>query len=154
MTCQPADGRCCGSPGLLVENSKEHSLSSAIIFLLRLISSSKTLKEECLLSVMAAMASAQLLQFSLPPPQFPRNTSQSSRNYLQPHPSSFTGAASSRRSLRCSSSSNGRSPESQSKDQAVNDVERLLKEKRRDELAARISSGKFTVDDSGFATNP
>ncbi|KAA8538894.1 hypothetical protein F0562_025586 [Nyssa sinensis] len=46
------------------------------------------------------------------------------------------------------SSSNGREPDSI--DQGVKSVERLLEEKRRAELSARINSGEFTVQQSGF----
>ncbi|XP_055834619.1 protein LUTEIN DEFICIENT 5, chloroplastic [Solanum dulcamara] len=48
--------------------------------------------------------------------------------------------------IRCSS--NGREPESV--DQGVKKVEMLLEEKRRAELSARIASGEFTVEQSGF----
>lgn len=96
------------------------------------------------------MASAQpLLQVSRLPTQFPRSASHSSR----PCHFSTTGTAS-HRSIRCSSSSDGGSPESQSEDsskQAVKEVERLLEEKRREELATRIASGEFTVSQSGLA---
>ncbi|KAJ6845438.1 protein LUTEIN DEFICIENT 5, chloroplastic [Iris pallida] len=50
-----------------------------------------------------------------------------------------------RRAVRCCSSSNGRSPDPSD---AVRDVDRILEEKRRAELAARIASGEFTQ--SGF----
>ncbi|KAA8542676.1 hypothetical protein F0562_023825 [Nyssa sinensis] len=43
---------------------------------------------------------------------------------------------------------NGREPDSI--DQGVKRVERLLEEKRRAELSARINSGEFTVQQSGF----
>ncbi|XP_077226862.1 cytochrome P450, family 97, subfamily A, polypeptide 3 [Tasmannia lanceolata] len=46
------------------------------------------------------------------------------------------------------SSSNGREPDSTG--DAVKDVERLLEEKRRQEMAARIASGEFTVERTGF----
>nr|QNN89102.1 cytochrome P450 [Azadirachta indica] len=45
-------------------------------------------------------------------------------------------------------SSNGREPESS--DSGVKRVDRLLEEKRRAELSARIASGEFTVEKSGF----
>lgn len=44
-------------------------------------------------------------------------------------------------------SSNGREPDSV--DGGVKSVERLLEEKRRAELSARIASGEFTVEKSG-----
>ncbi|CAL9042311.1 unnamed protein product [Musa banksii] len=50
------------------------------------------------------------------------------------------------RSFRCSSSSNDRGDE----DQAVTEVQRPLEEKRRAELAARIASGEFTVQQPGW----
>lgn len=46
--------------------------------------------------------------------------------------------------LRCSGSSNGRPSGPTDKDS-----ERILEEKRRAELAARIASGEFTVPESG-----
>ncbi|XAR48354.1 hypothetical protein NMG60_11031161 [Bertholletia excelsa] len=50
-----------------------------------------------------------------------------------------------------SSSSNGREPSnSNSVDQGVKNVEKLLEEKRRAQLSARIASGEFTVQRSGF----
>ncbi|XWS42922.1 hypothetical protein CRYUN_Cryun16bG0055300 [Craigia yunnanensis] len=52
------------------------------------------------------------------------------------------------RIVKCGSSSNGREPESV--DDGVKNVERLLEEKRRAELSARIASGEFTVQKSGF----
>ncbi|KAJ0966589.1 hypothetical protein J5N97_023506 [Dioscorea zingiberensis] len=48
------------------------------------------------------------------------------------------------RSIRCASS-NGRGPE---EPQGVKDVERILQEKRRAELASRIASGEFTAPQS------
>ncbi|XVE62209.1 hypothetical protein DITRI_Ditri06bG0100300 [Diplodiscus trichospermus] len=50
--------------------------------------------------------------------------------------------------VKCGSSSNGREPESV--DNGVKSVERLLEEKRRAELSARIASGEFTVQKSSF----
>ncbi|KAJ6877604.1 protein LUTEIN DEFICIENT 5 [Populus alba x Populus x berolinensis] len=50
--------------------------------------------------------------------------------------------------LACASSSNGREPESV--DNGVKKVERILEQKRRAELSARIASGEFTVQQSGF----
>ncbi|KAM7278451.1 hypothetical protein ACFE04_005585 [Oxalis oulophora] len=47
-------------------------------------------------------------------------------------------------------SSNGKQPDSAASDNGVKNVERLLEEKRRSELAARIASGEFTVQQSGF----
>lgn len=52
--------------------------------------------------------------------------------------------------IRCSS--NGREPESV--DQGVKKVEKLLEEKRRAELSARIASGEFTVEQSGYVQLP
>lgn len=46
------------------------------------------------------------------------------------------------------SSSNGRGPDSV--DNEVKSVELLIEEKRRAELSARISSGEFTVNKSGY----
>ncbi|XP_022742926.1 protein LUTEIN DEFICIENT 5, chloroplastic-like isoform X3 [Durio zibethinus] len=50
--------------------------------------------------------------------------------------------------VKCGSSSNGREPGSV--DNGVKSVERLLEEKRRAESPARIASGEFTVQKSGF----
>lgn len=50
--------------------------------------------------------------------------------------------------LACASSSNGREPESV--DNGVKKVEKILEQKRRAELSARIASGEFTVQQSGF----
>ncbi|TXG48627.1 hypothetical protein EZV62_024502 [Acer yangbiense] len=50
--------------------------------------------------------------------------------------------------ITCGSSSNGREPESA--DIGVKRVDKLLEEKKRAELSARIASGEFTVDKSGF----
>ncbi|OMO92953.1 Cytochrome P450 [Corchorus capsularis] len=50
--------------------------------------------------------------------------------------------------VKCGSSSNGREPESA--DNGIKSVERLLEEKRRAELSARIASGEFTVKNSSF----
>ncbi|KAK1572300.1 hypothetical protein Q3G72_030369 [Acer saccharum] len=50
--------------------------------------------------------------------------------------------------ITCGSSSNGR--ESESADSGVKRVDKLLEEKKRAELSARIASGEFTVDKSGF----
>lgn len=47
------------------------------------------------------------------------------------------------------SSSNGRPPNTSNKD-GVKEVERTSEEKRRAEISARIASGEFTVEDSGF----
>nr|XP_034903407.1 protein LUTEIN DEFICIENT 5, chloroplastic isoform X2 [Populus alba] len=49
--------------------------------------------------------------------------------------------------LACASSSNGREPDSV--DNGVKKVERILEQKRRAELSARIASGEFTVQQSG-----
>lgn len=48
--------------------------------------------------------------------------------------------------VKCSSS-NGREPDSVD---GVKSVERLLEEKRRAELSARIASGEFTVEKTGY----
>ncbi|KAK8520031.1 hypothetical protein V6N13_031500 [Hibiscus sabdariffa] len=50
--------------------------------------------------------------------------------------------------VKCGSSSNGREPGSV--EDGVKSVERLLEEKRRAELSARIASGEFTVQKAGF----
>ncbi|KAK6136360.1 hypothetical protein DH2020_029890 [Rehmannia glutinosa] len=52
--------------------------------------------------------------------------------------------------VSCSSSNNGRGGP---KDDPVKDVERLLEEKRRAELSARIASGEFTVGKSSLFWN-
>ncbi|CAL5404011.1 unnamed protein product [Camellia sinensis] len=58
--------------------------------------------------------------------------------------------------IKCSSSSsssNGREPSSSSSDsidKGVKTVDRILEEKRPAELSARIASGEFTVEQSGF----
>ncbi|XP_052302426.1 protein LUTEIN DEFICIENT 5, chloroplastic isoform X2 [Populus trichocarpa] len=49
--------------------------------------------------------------------------------------------------LACASSSNGREPESV--DNGVKKVDKILEQKRRAELSARIASGEFTVQQSG-----
>ncbi|KAL0302963.1 UNVERIFIED_CONTAM: protein LUTEIN DEFICIENT 5, chloroplastic [Sesamum radiatum] len=49
--------------------------------------------------------------------------------------------------VSCSYSSNGRGGP---KDDGIKDVERLVEEKRRAELSARIASGEFTVEKSSF----
>nr|GMD33615.1 protein LUTEIN DEFICIENT 5, chloroplastic [Ipomoea batatas] len=51
--------------------------------------------------------------------------------------------------IRCSSSS-GRKPDDYSGDKEVKTVEKILEEKRRAELSARIASGEFTVEQSGI----
>lgn len=51
-----------------------------------------------------------------------------------------------RLSVRSSSSAGGGG-----EDQAVKEVERLLKERQKAELASRIASGEFTVQQPGFA---
>ncbi|PKU77754.1 Protein LUTEIN DEFICIENT 5, chloroplastic [Dendrobium catenatum] len=55
-------------------------------------------------------------------------------------------------SIRCfsTSSSNGRPEGRETEDLAVKEVEQILEEKRRSDLAARIASGEFTVQKSGF----
>ncbi|GAV77627.1 p450 domain-containing protein, partial [Cephalotus follicularis] len=50
--------------------------------------------------------------------------------------------------IKCASSSNGREPEPV--DSGIKSVERKLQDKRRAELSARIASGEFTVERSGF----
>ncbi|KAL4324045.1 hypothetical protein GQ457_11G014240 [Hibiscus cannabinus] len=50
--------------------------------------------------------------------------------------------------VKCGSSSNGREPGSV--EDGVKSAERLLEEKRRAELSARIASGEFTVQKAGF----
>lgn len=45
--------------------------------------------------------------------------------------------------VSCSLSGNGRG---EPRDEAVKDVEKLLEEKRRADLSARIASGEFTVE--------
>ncbi|KAG9447638.1 hypothetical protein H6P81_013766 [Aristolochia fimbriata] len=51
--------------------------------------------------------------------------------------------------ITCCSSSNGRKPDLTNSN-AVKEVDRLLQEKRRAEISARIASGEFTVEGSGF----
>ncbi|KAI0489334.1 hypothetical protein KFK09_029176 [Dendrobium nobile] len=55
-------------------------------------------------------------------------------------------------SIRCfsTSSSNGSPKGRETEDLAVKEVEQMLEEKRRSDLAARIASGEFTVQKSGF----
>ncbi|XP_020672240.1 protein LUTEIN DEFICIENT 5, chloroplastic-like [Dendrobium catenatum] len=57
-------------------------------------------------------------------------------------------------SIRCfsTSSSNGRPEGRETEDLAVKEVEQILEEKRRSDLAARIASGEFTVQKSGFVS--
>lgn len=50
--------------------------------------------------------------------------------------------------IACASSS-GKEPDSV--DDGVKSVERLLEQKRRADLSARIASGDFTVEQSGYA---
>ncbi|CAA7403309.1 unnamed protein product [Spirodela intermedia] len=57
-----------------------------------------------------------------------------------------------RASLSCSASSSSNKSGKDEENQAVKEVERLLEEKRRAELAARIASGDFTVQQSGFVS--
>nr|AMJ39485.1 cytochrome P450-type monooxygenase 97A3 [Bixa orellana] len=64
---------------------------------------------------------------------------------LKPSVASRSGAG----VIKCASS-NGREPESV--DSAVKGVERLMKEKRLDELYERIASGEFTYQQSGFSS--
>lgn len=49
--------------------------------------------------------------------------------------------------VKCASS-NGKGPNSL--DNGVKKVEKLLEEKRRAELSARIASGEFTVEKTGY----
>ncbi|XP_019198868.1 PREDICTED: protein LUTEIN DEFICIENT 5, chloroplastic [Ipomoea nil] len=51
--------------------------------------------------------------------------------------------------IRCCSSS-GRKPDGYSAEKEVKTVEKILEEKRRAELSARIASGEFTVEQSGI----
>uniref|UniRef100_A0A1D1XUF9 Protein LUTEIN DEFICIENT 5, chloroplastic n=1 Tax=Anthurium amnicola TaxID=1678845 RepID=A0A1D1XUF9_9ARAE len=55
-----------------------------------------------------------------------------------------------RLAVACSASSPSSKPEKGGDDRGVKEVERLLAEKRRAELAARIASGEFTVQKPGF----
>ncbi|KAK6915275.1 Cytochrome P450, partial [Dillenia turbinata] len=50
----------------------------------------------------------------------------------------------------CFSSTNGRQPDSA--DDGVKGMDQLLEEKRRAELSARIASGEFSVEQSGFSS--
>ncbi|KAE8706501.1 Protein LUTEIN DEFICIENT 5 [Hibiscus syriacus] len=84
---------------------------------------------------MAAAPAFPLLQLRLTKPK-------SSASRLKPYGTSKFGV------VKCGSSSNGREPDSV--DDGVKSVERLLEEKRRAELSARIASGEFTVQKSGF----
>ncbi|KAK6791832.1 hypothetical protein RDI58_010913 [Solanum bulbocastanum] len=79
---------------------------------------------------------------SLPLFQFPAQYYSKSRLTFSPK---FNGSAANF-TIRCSS--NGKQPESV--DEGVKKVEKLLEEKRRAELSARIASGEFTVEQSGF----
>lgn len=81
---------------------------------------------------------------SLPLFQFPTLNYSKSRLTLSPK---FNGSAANF-TIRCSS--NGR--ETESVDEGVKKVEKLLEEKRRAELSARIASGEFTVEQSGFSS--
>ncbi|KAK8545592.1 hypothetical protein V6N13_066865 [Hibiscus sabdariffa] len=84
---------------------------------------------------MAATPAFPLLQLRLTKPK-------SFASCLKPHGTPKFGV------VKCGSSSNGREPDSV--DDGVKSVERLLEEKRRAELSARIASGEFTVQKSGF----
>ncbi|KAK8507483.1 hypothetical protein V6N13_141506 [Hibiscus sabdariffa] len=84
---------------------------------------------------MAATPAFPLLQLRLTKPK-------SFASCFKPHGTSKFGV------VKCGSSSNGREPDSV--DDGVKSVERLLEEKRRAELSARIASGEFTVQKSGF----
>ncbi|KAL4339874.1 hypothetical protein GQ457_08G006230 [Hibiscus cannabinus] len=86
---------------------------------------------------MAATPAFPLLQLRLTKPK-----PKSSAPCLKPHGTPKFGV------VKCGSSSNGREPGSV--DDGVKSVERLLEEKRRAELSARIASGEFTVQNSGF----
>ncbi|KAA3490715.1 protein LUTEIN DEFICIENT 5, chloroplastic [Gossypium australe] len=86
---------------------------------------------------MAATPAFPLLQLRLTKPK-PKPTA----SCFKPYGTSKFGI------VKCGSSSNGREPDSA--DNGVKSVERLLEEKRRAELSARIASGEFTVQKSGF----
>ncbi|PPS06244.1 hypothetical protein GOBAR_AA14393 [Gossypium barbadense] len=86
---------------------------------------------------MAATPAFPLLQLRLTKPK-PKLTA----SCFRPYGTSKFGI------VKCGSSSNGREPDSA--DNGVKSVERLLEEKRRAELSARIASGEFTVQKSGF----
>ncbi|KAL3838490.1 hypothetical protein ACJIZ3_023081 [Penstemon smallii] len=84
---------------------------------------------------MAATANLSLLQFS---PQTP---------HTRLHGYKFNNVKLNGRCVtRCSNSVNGKG----FKDDSVKNVEKLLEEKRRVELSARISPGEFTVQQSSF----
>ncbi|XP_052170119.1 protein LUTEIN DEFICIENT 5, chloroplastic [Diospyros lotus] len=90
---------------------------------------------------------------SVPLFQVPSSSSSSSSSHFQPKIHSnglrFKPSTGSSRCLVIScSSSNGREPSSP--DDGVKSIERILEEKRRAELSARIASGEFTVEGSGF----
>lgn len=106
---------------------------------------------------LASMASTVLfssfLQPSYPPIQLPLRRPRPSAAAVAASSSSGPRFiwASSKRSWRCASSVNGGppTPGRGDEDQGVKEVERMLEDKRRAELAARIASGEFTVRRSG-----
>lgn len=69
-------------------------------------------------------------------------------NRFRPSISSSSSYPIRQRGIITCASSNGKEPESL--DSEVKKVERILEEKRRAELSARIASGEFTVKQSGF----
>ncbi|KAM1095910.1 hypothetical protein EV1_010775 [Malus domestica] len=89
---------------------------------------------------MAAAATIPLLQF------VPAKTFQAKHHSNRLRPTKQRGSFG--LSMITCASSNGREPDSA--DGGVKSVERLLEKKRRAELSARISSGEFTVEKSGF----
>ncbi|XP_020112784.1 protein LUTEIN DEFICIENT 5, chloroplastic isoform X2 [Ananas comosus] len=103
------------------------------------------------------LSSSPILRIPYLPNQYHRNrpfpfTLPSSSSPLSVEATDSSHSRSFRRSRRCaasSSSSNGRGPE----DDAAKEVERLREEKRRAELAARIASGEFTVQQPGWASS-
>ncbi|KAL8557740.1 hypothetical protein ACS0TY_005011 [Phlomoides rotata] len=78
-------------------------------------------------------------------PQFLPQTLQTRRKLSPSFDLKFNG----NRVVSCSSSSNGNG-RGGPKDDAVKELERLLQEKRRAELSARIASGEFTTGKSSF----
>ncbi|EHA8591274.1 protein LUTEIN DEFICIENT 5, chloroplastic [Cocos nucifera] len=93
-------------------------------------------------------STTNLYSSSSPCLQFPHLHSQS--HHQRPNPS-FVSLPSRRRSLRCFSSPSSKGPPGQGEDDpAVKEVERILEEKRRAQLAARIASGDFTGQQPGW----
>ncbi|KAL6002076.1 hypothetical protein ACLOJK_037524 [Asimina triloba] len=98
------------------------------------------------------MATAARRFSLLQSPSLPSQPLQSKKFIPKPLKSTFPPTnANTSRCLRIScSSSNGRSPDPTDED-GVKEVGRVLEEKRRAEIAARIASGEFTADDGpGF----